>query len=351
MNDHARSSSNPPLTVRAWRRLALLLLLGLAVHLLLPQIATFEHSLQVLESMTWWVVALAIGAQVLSYLGSGYLLQSVATMLGQRLSVIRGTLITLAAYSIGLVAGGSVGIGAATYRWVRSSGISPEGALSAAWLPNLFNTGGLIVASFFGTIYLLIAHDLSIVQFFAFGLIVLILGSIVGAIVWGMRRQSQLTHLAVRIAARWARLRQRRYDPAPTVEAVGRVFHSWDAMRAGGWRGPALGAAINLIFDMLTLYFIFMATGHPVSPEVLLAGCGLPLLLAKVTILPGGVGIVEGSMAALYTSLGVLDAVTVVVVLTYRFISFWVPSLLGFPLVPYLQYISRAVPGGEDNGR
>jgi uncharacterized membrane protein YbhN (UPF0104 family) len=42
-------------------------------------------------------------------------------------------------------------------------------------------------------------------------------------------------------------------------------------------------------------------------------------------------------MAALYDGLGVPDGVTVVVVLTYRVLSFWLPMLLGFPLVPYLQ--------------
>jgi uncharacterized membrane protein YbhN (UPF0104 family) len=63
--------------------------------------------------MKWWPVALAAGMQVCSCLGSGYLLRAIVATVGQRLSVIRGTLITTAAYSIGLVAGGSVGIGVA----------------------------------------------------------------------------------------------------------------------------------------------------------------------------------------------------------------------------------------------
>jgi uncharacterized membrane protein YbhN (UPF0104 family) len=42
-------------------------------------------------------------------------------------------------------------------------------------------------------------------------------------------------------------------------------------------------------------------------------------------------------MAALYDGLGVPGGVTVVVILTYRFLSFWLPLLVGFPLVPYLQ--------------
>ena len=86
------------------------------------------------------------------------------------------------------------------------------------------------------------------------------------------------------------------------------------------------------------LYFLFLAAGHPVNAAVLLTGYGLPLLFGRAAfILPGGVGIVEGSMAAIYTTLGVPDALSVVVVLGYRLISFWLPSLLGFLAVFILQ--------------
>jgi len=93
---------------------------------------------------------------------------------------------------------------------------------------------------------------------------------------------------------------------------------------------------------MLTLFFLFLAAGHAINPGVLLAGYGLPLLLGKMAfVVPGGVGVVEGSMAALYNGLGVPDAVTVVVVLGYRLVSFWIPSLSGFPIAVYLQRSSR----------
>ena len=47
---------------RALRYLSTLLLLEVAVHLLLPQLTTLEHSLGVLKAMNWWMVALAVGA-------------------------------------------------------------------------------------------------------------------------------------------------------------------------------------------------------------------------------------------------------------------------------------------------
>ena len=182
MTEDARSPSHPRLTVRVRRYLFQLLILGLAVHLLLPQLSTLQHMGQVIRGMALWAVGLAAAAQVASYVGSGYLLKSIVSLVGQRLSIARGMVITLAAFSISLVAGGVVGTVAATYRWV--------------------------VAKF-------------------------------------------------------------------------------------------------------------------------------------AIILAGGVGVVEAGMAALYHGLGVPEAVTVVVILAYRVLSFWLPTLFGFPMVPYLQHISN----------
>ena len=82
---------------------------------------------------------------------------------------------------------------------------------------------------------------------------------------------------------------------------------------------------------MFTLFFLFIAAGQPVNLAVLVAGYGLPLLLGKVAIIfPGGVGIVEGSMVALYNSLKIPNPISVVVVLGYRLISFWLPTIMGF---------------------
>ena len=51
---------------------------------------------------------------------------------------------------------------------------------------------------------------------------------------------------------------------------------------------------------------------------------------------PGGIGVVEGGMVAMYDSLQVPNGVSVVVILGYRLLSFWLPSLLGFGAAAYL---------------
>src|SRR5574341_208178 len=96
-----RQHPAPAPKIRLWRYVPLLIILGLAVHLILPQITTLENSLSVVQKMTWWAVALALTAQVLSYLGSGYTLHAILHTNQQRLSTLRGALITMASTSIG----------------------------------------------------------------------------------------------------------------------------------------------------------------------------------------------------------------------------------------------------------
>jgi glycosyltransferase 2 family protein len=75
--------------------MGMLAVLGVAVHLILPQITAMKNSWQVLTSMTLWAVGMAFIAQILSYLGSGYLLQSILALGHQKVSLWLSTLIVL----------------------------------------------------------------------------------------------------------------------------------------------------------------------------------------------------------------------------------------------------------------
>ena len=154
--------------------------------------------------------------------------------------------------------------------------------------------------------------------------------------------------LAMAIANFTARFRRKAGDRHATEVAVGRLLEAWDTLLQGGWRRPATGAALNTGFDMLTLAFLFLSAGHGVSLLVLVAGYGVPQLLGKLTVILGGVGVVETTMVGLYGALGVPSPIAVVVVLVYRLFSFWLPTLAGIALVPYLEHRKNSADRGED---
>ena len=102
MSEGAQGTQLPNTRRRVLRYLLPLVLIGLAVHVVLPQLATLQHSLAIIQAMLWWAVGLAVMFQVLSYLGSGYLMKVIVALEGLRMSVMRGTIVSTAATSLGL---------------------------------------------------------------------------------------------------------------------------------------------------------------------------------------------------------------------------------------------------------
>jgi uncharacterized protein (TIRG00374 family) len=320
------------------QNIATLLIFGVGIYLLLPQITTLKNSWQVLLKMLPYAIALAFLVQVISYLGSGYLLKKTLEISHKIVTLGRSTLIVMGAASISLVAGGTVGSSTAIFHWTKGKTGSVSGSTLASLLPSLFNSLMLVVVSIFGLFHLILVHDLSRTQLIGFSLTLLFLGIVIAASILASRYRNRASLAILWISSHWALIIHKDFDPEPTQKEVDGLFLAWDELWRGKWHQLVLGSFLNVFFDMMTLYFLFIAAGHTISFGVLLSGYALPLLLGKMAfVLPGGVGVVESSMAALFTSLGIPNTSAVVVVLGYRLISFWFPSLLGFPIAAFLQ--------------
>ncbi len=313
------------------RTVVLLIVLGLAVHFLLPQIESFRKSFHVIGQMRTGFVLLAVLAEIASYLGAGYILYSLAAIYKQKFPIWMGFLVIMASASVGLVAGGMFGSIVAISRWTRRQGIDLKTATLAGIIPSFLNTSFITLLAFFSLAHLLVTNELSILELIIFivTLLLLILG--VGLAIWGIKNRDSFLKAGHQLT-NWIKQRfHRPLDNDVIVERIQKSFAAWDEIRYGKWHLPLLGGLIYLFFDMVTLYFTFIAAGHPIRIIDMLAGYGLPLLMGKAAfILPGGLGIIEATMAAIYSGLGVPSTVALAVVLVYRFITFWAPTVLGF---------------------
>jgi phosphatidylglycerol lysyltransferase len=107
------------------------------------------------------------------------------------------------------------------------------------------------------------------------------------------------------------------------------------AMLKNPWRmletlGFALGAHL---LDVLTLYCLFLAFYQPIKFGPLVAGYAMGILFWIVSITPQGIGVVEGVMALVYTSLGIPPNIATTISLAFRGLTFWLPLLIGFVLL------------------
>lgn len=325
-----------------FRYLIPLVTIGLAVNLLLPSIADLENTARVLRSMSVWIICIAIAAQVCSYIGSGYLLKVILDLGKSSFSIFRGILITLAAASIGLLIGGWVSATATTYYWVsKSENVSEEAAL-AGFLPGLYNNVVLTIISFSGLLYLILIHDISRLETIAYSAVLSVFGSVIAVIMYGIWHREKLEKALNSILKLFQKFRIFSDASQRMSRFLDNAYVGAALLQKQDWKKPIVGSFMNTGFDMLSLYFIFVAAGKPVSLIVLVAGYSVAFILKLVVFfIPGGIGAVESAMVLTFTSLGVPSDVSVVSVLIYRLFSFWIPSILGFAASLYLRRITH----------
>ena len=328
---NALENPTPKRKKKVWRYLLILLVLGLAVNVLLPRIGNLQNAMNIVKSLTWWAVLLAVLAQVSAYFGYGFILSSIMAINNKTLSFVKGALISLASASIGLVAGGWVGASATTFGFMRKNGADSSTATMAGVLPSILLNGVIESVAIVGIIVLFMMKKLALttlIQYIVF-LFILAFFSFSGLIALYFPKGA--FSVANWVLWHWARLKKRPYNPENTYDLVNNFIDTWKALGKGRWKKPLLGAVLYILFDMLCLYFFFVAAGYQINPGVLFAGYGIPYLIAKIAFLfPGGIGVIEASMAALFKNLGVPGEVSAVVIIGYRLVSFWMPMILGF---------------------
>ncbi|MEQ8198341.1 MAG: YbhN family protein [Clostridiaceae bacterium] len=327
--------------VRFFRYIVPLICLGLAVVIFMPKISNIEDVLSVIKTMNKWLVGLAVVAQVLSYAGSGDILRTIMKHGEFPLTIVRGALITMAAASFGLVAGGWISASAATYYWISKNDKVSGDAEVAGVLPSLYNTGTLIIVTFMGMVYLVLNHSLSKSQIIFYSSIFAVTTVSILIIILALLHPDKVKPLLLVTINKVARLIKRHYDLSKAGSRIDLFYNEIQKLGNRGWVKPGLGSVINVIFDIITLYIFFMAAGLFIKPSVLIAGYSIVFLIGKVAFFaPGGSGVIEAGMLAIYSSLGISAHICVVAVLGYRLLSFWIPSLLGFLGMFYLEKTS-----------
>jgi putative heme transporter len=115
------------------------------------------------------------------------------------------------------------------------------------------------------------------------------------------------------------------------LAALPRSIHAGllDAVDMVKRRDPSLLSALaGWLFDIAVLWVSFRAFGHSPPAAVVVMGYYVGTL-ANVLPWPGGVGGVEGGMIGAFLGFGVQRQLTVLAVLAYRTISYWLPTIPG----------------------
>ncbi|HWC38138.1 MAG TPA: YbhN family protein, partial [Acidimicrobiales bacterium] len=120
----------------------------------------------------------------------------------------------------------------------------------------------------------------------------------------------------------WARVRTVRLSPAGWLEAFGLALANWT-------------------MDAVVLTACILALGVGVPWRGVLVAYALTQVAASLPITPGGLGVVEGSLAALLVAYGMHLDQAVAVTLLYRLVSFWALAPIGWTVWSAIELSQR----------
>jgi uncharacterized protein (TIRG00374 family) len=335
--------------------------IGLALHLVLPEIPGLERSLQLISGTSHLLVGAAFLAEVLSELCYAELLgRSVGTVSGLGFSsrlkgcrrIERWFMLRLAVTSYGvqhvLPAGGAVAT-TMTYRVLRRRELDPEKvALALAGLSVLvYSALGILFAG--SLTYLLLMRALGPVSTSA-SLLLLVLVLVGALFAYVVYRRPKLAESVVKPGINligslprgsWFRsvLEEAEARSAKFASQLAEEFRTAHRQLKGSPKEVLRLSALALgywAFDALCLILMFEAMGVPASPLVLIVAYGVATTIATIPLTPGGIGLFETTMLATLVLLGV-GSEAAVPILGYRIFNFWLPIPLAAIFYPTLR--------------
>jgi uncharacterized protein (TIRG00374 family) len=339
--------------------------IGLALHVVLPQIPGLEKSLRLVAGTSHLLVGAAFLAELVSEL-------CYAELLGRSVGVIfagdssprswrpgRWFMLRLTVTGYGaahVFPGGGAAATAVSYDALRRKGYDPEsvGLALAAVSVLIYGALGMLFSG--SLLYMLVNRDLGPVSMAA-SIFILTL-TVSGAL--GVYVAYRRPTLAKNVAERGTRLVERLLGgeglrrrtgtwSVRLISRLGEVLRAARRQLAGRSAEVPRLAALAFgywTFDALCLIVMFDALGVAADPFVLLVAYGVATTIAAVPLTPGGIGIFEVTMLATLALLGV-GSEAAIPILGYRLFNFWLPIPLAAIFYPTLRHTGQQRgPGG-----
>jgi glycosyltransferase 2 family protein len=314
---------------------AVMLFLGIGVVIL--SFGELETILKTLKHAHLQYFFLAVIIQFIWFVSSGRMYQSIFHLLGVQETTLTLSRIATAANFINVVAptAGMGGI-ALFASEARRRGHAAGKVTVAAALFLLLDQAAFLVVLSLGLIILIRRNNLDAgeisASIFLFGTAI----AYASILYLGYRSEEKLGNLLARIA-HWINrvvIFFRKGEYLSEIRA-----HEFAHEVADGFAGlnekpsslirPILWGIFDKGLLMLVLTSAFLSFEVPFSVETIIAGFSIAYLFLIVSPTPSGIGIVEGIMPIALSSLNVNWSQAVVITLTYRAVTFWIPLAVG----------------------
>jgi hypothetical protein len=305
--------------------------------LLVGKRGEFTGALHHLDHLNYAWESGAVAAEVLSIVGYGFLQQKVLQWSGAEISLASLTLVSLANNAIAYSVPGEPAVSSAyRYRFFRRHGASGASAGWSILTILIAQAIGMSLLLLVGVLVALTGH--TGVQ--ARGTVIVGLFVVVIAGAFLVRRD-----LLLRFLGQVVRLFRRvtghpRGDVMKRIESTLERMHEIPLSNAAAVGLVVMATALWLM-DFVILLCCFGAVHATIPWSGVLLAFGVSQIVASLPLIPGGLGIVEGSLAVILVAYGAKQVPALAVVLVYRLLTFWLVIIVGWISIAVIEWRVR----------
>jgi phosphatidylglycerol lysyltransferase len=308
------------------------------IYVVISQFSAIKKLIETLILGQWQWVAVAALIQVVYYMIYTVLYQSAFLTVGVKSRLRELLPLTFASIFMNVAApsGGASSVALFADDATRR-GASAARTAAGYLLVMVADFSAFLVVLLGGMIYLFTHHVLHIYESVAAAMLVIIITVLTALLLLGLWRPQLLHKLLIwtqQLANRLAHLFKRPnfLDEAWVENNTREYTEAAMAIAAHpGLLAQTIGIAfVSHLVDLTSLYVLFLAFHQMAHFGVLVAGYAMGILFWVVSITPQGIGIVEGMMTLVFTSLGIPLAQSTIITLAFRGLTFWLPFAIGF---------------------
>ncbi len=319
------------------KKLLVVVILFLGIAVVAISFSELETIMLTLQKSHLRYFFLAIIIQLIWFVTTARMYQSIFHLLGVHESTLTLSRIATAANFINVVAPTAGMGGVALFASEARRRGHPAGKVTvAAALFLLLDQAAFLFVLALGLIVLARRNDLDAGEISASFFLLCIAISYALVLYIGYRSEQQLGKLLAKIARGINRIvklfRKEEYlSEVRAYEFAHEVSEGFSGLteKPSSLIRPILWGILDKTLLMLILVCAFLSFEVPFSTGTIIAGFSIAYLFLIVSPTPSGIGIVEGLMPIALTSLNVDWSQAVVITLTYRTVTFWVPFGIG----------------------
>jgi putative heme transporter len=287
-----------------------------------------------LAHLNWTWALCAVSAEAASILAFSYLQQRVLAAAGAAVSLASLMAISLANNAIALtVPGEPVVSGAFRFRQYRRHGA--DGATSGWVILTVIiaQAIGLSLLILIGVVVsLLTGSNGDLTGVAIVGLVIVL---IAGAVL--VRRHLLLRFIASIVRATHRVTGHPRGNIGERVTSTVEKMHAFE-LGVRDTVSVAAVATVTWFLDFCCLLCAFAAVHAAIPYDGVLLAYGVAQIVAVLPIVPGGLGLVEGSLAVILVAYGAHRVPALTTVLVYRFVSYWLAVVIGWTIFGFLAH-------------